>query len=108
MNKGNPPLPKEELKEMHGEPVWLRNDFGNGYWFIVDAICECFVGTTYFKESKEDRAPIINGFDILDKGWTAHLESLEDDWHGNPFPYRNLDKEPADGQSWGRMCWKCS
>jgi len=89
MRKGSPPLTKEELREMHGKPVWVRNSFGNGYWYIVDAICECFVGVTYFKESKNDRSPEINDFSMLDDGWTAHLVSVEGDSHGNPFPYRN-------------------
>lgn len=95
MNKGNPPLTKEDLKEMHGKPVWIRNTYGNGYWYIVDAVCECFVGITLFKESKTDRTPMINDFLLLDGGcWTAHLDSLDDDYHLNPFPYRNLDEEP--------------
>lgn len=93
----NTALTKDDLREMHGDPIWLRNEYGNGYWYIVDAVCECLVGITLFKEDKNDNRPTINDFSLLDDGsWTAHKEPIDGDWHLNPFPYRDLNKNQME------------
>jgi hypothetical protein len=93
MAKKNPALTKEEIQKMHGEPIWLRNDDHNGYWYIVDAVGEYFVGISYMKERKNERIPTISEFSMIENGWTAHRKPVKGDWHNNPFPYRNLYEE---------------